>query len=171
MKRSWKSQILKDPKIKTALRLAAKEKSWGEKSSELLAMHSGRKSRTLFNSRNFLKATKISEAAIQDSAYRSRSVEIMLGAMEQQKILERYILRLSDYIQAEYQADLAQFKTVAQRDSAVRSLLEVMHEQLTAVENVIEKSEAVCEDIDKMAWSLSRAMDAIAHIQDKGREL
>ena len=168
---SWKSTILRDSKVKTALRLAAKEKSWAEQTAELLSMHSGRQSRSLFTSKDFLKPTKISGAAMQDSAFRSRAVEILMEASVQSNILVRYIERLSDYIRTEYVSELKAFSTVSQRDGAVKSLLEVMYEQDTAIDNVMETARFIIDDIDKTSWSLSRAMDAISVVQSKGHEL
>ena len=168
---SWKSTIAKEQRVKNAIRETSKEQSWVTLQKELLDMHAGRQSRTLFSSKAFLKATKISAAALQDSAFRSRAVEILITARVHTNLLNRYIDRLTDYLKSTYATELKEFPTINQRDSAVRSALEPMYEQSVAADNVIEVAELIIADIDQASWGMSKALSALDVLVNKGKEL
>lgn len=127
---------------------------------ELETMHLGRVSRTLWLSEP--SAEKLIEASMQDSAYRSRCVEIMIGLSKATRLLDAGIVTMVDHIIATYSSSMSTIRTKGEREQLIRNLLASGYTKLADLERMTEIAEQVVGDIDKTSFALKHALEGMA---------
>lgn len=124
--------------------------------SEIKMLHSNRKSRILIenSSRN---TTKLIKALAQDSAYRSRIVEINVTCREKQEALKDHLDKLKNYLRIKYHNELkTEYKTITDRKAVIDSALFDANARLKEMDRVIKIGDMIMEDIDQTGWSMQR---------------
>lgn len=130
---------------------------------EIRTLHAGRKVRTLKAKivvRNF--SNKFMDAALQNSAYRSRIVEIKMIMLDRKHELEEYLEALKKDLKVRYSEDLAEtYRTINERDNAVAVVLSDAMSIIRNVDNACKYADLVIEDIDQSGWTMKHLMSAV----------
>ncbi len=127
--------------------------------NEVLNIHKGRKSRQLVYKAS--SAKRLIEANMQDISFRSRCVEIMIEVRRARRLLNISLDSIKNHILATYQTYLSAYRTKAERDIYVSSLVSDAEAKLAEFESIIEVCELVVSDIDKTSWSMKSILDAM----------
>lgn len=127
--------------------------------AELLRLHAGRKSRTLFLKHPGVDA--VNEANLQDSAYRSRMAEIYVELDFQLGLLEEAIDRIRKHIMHEYRDDMEGLRTKGERvsfaDQYINSGLSTKH----ALKRLIKAADVLIKDIDQTGYSFKNTIKSM----------
>lgn len=132
--------------------------------AELEDMHRSRSVRTL-NTKMLSSGkiqTKLTEAIIQNTALRSRVVEIKMRCFKIAKTLEDHAFNLKTYLKVEYGALLnTEFKTVADKNTAVEFPLENLRRYSQKLQMIISLADMVVNDIDQSSWAIKSIIDVL----------
>lgn len=135
--------------------------------SELESMHSSRKSRTLYATKEY-SVKKLIECVVQDAAYRSRCVEIMMLVNKEFRKINLATDLLRPYILARYKKEIsALYTTKIDRETFVKAMLSDSAELLSDFEKILEIAKFVIEDIDKFGWSVKHIIEGLTILYKK----
>jgi hypothetical protein len=137
--------------------------------AELLRLHAGRKSRTLFLSRPGVDT--VNEANLQDSAYRSRMAEIYVETEYQLGLLDEAIDKIRKHILHEYHDSVEGLRTKGERvsfaDQYITGGLALKH----ALKRLISTADVLIKDIDQTGYSFKNTLKSLeilySHKNDK----
>ena len=152
-------------KYRNILKMAVKTSTFASLVEEMETLHKGRKSRHLFLRPPSIEKTL--DAAMQDSAYRSRCVEIVVIVSKTQRMLTSSVDSISNIIVAKYSHLMKELRTKGERDAAIASLLQPAYDKLAEIESIIEIAQYVIEDIDKTAWSYKTTVEGLKLMYDR----
>lgn len=161
---SLKTALKKDSKYKKFKRivLSTKELNLDSLLDEIANLHSSRASR-LLKAKNISPKALI-DANVQDQAYRSRLVEILVMILRQYGPLELAYGVMQDYISTHF-ADLLPVRAKADRAAYLRSgVLHTAWTLLSKLERVRDSAQEVIADIDKTAWALKNMLEGMSMI-------
>ncbi|QJT71045.1 hypothetical protein GR11A_00007 [Vibrio phage vB_VcorM_GR11A] len=130
---------------------------------EVTRLHTSRKSR-LLNVKGTISSAKITKAALQDTAFRSRVVEIRSQVRQQLNALDSGFGIVHNALLGRYAGSLLKpYNTKAEKESVIASLKEMQRAQklIDDFSSLVELCEDVIEDIDKSAWALKLAMQGL----------
>lgn len=135
---------------------------------EASVLHSSRKLRTLKTEDLIASFQKrFISAALQNQAFRSRIVEIKVKCFKTAAHLKENLDHLKPYLRVKYSKLLSEYKTVADKNSAIDSVLEEPIRYLAKLENVDKILENYIKDIDQASWTLKSLIDAMGFNKDK----
>jgi hypothetical protein len=160
VKSSFLKLVKKDDRIKRMDRVIESNKSAINTLAyikELENMQASRKFRTFTATEIISNVQKrLIEASVENSAQRSRCVEIKLKCFKLYRVLKKYIETSKIYLLTKYQNDLKiAYSTIKSREDAVNSVLETYIKVIDKLETVIQLADMVIDDIDQSHWSLS----------------
>lgn len=118
---------------------------------ELLAMHSGRKVRSLKGGK--VSPAKLREAVVLEQGCRSRCIEIYMEASKVLSLLTDLQSVVSQQLMME-SADLIPADTKTERKDFLRRGFRKKAPIVLELENIKETATHIMEDIDKAAWAL-----------------
>jgi sRNA-binding regulator protein Hfq len=130
-----------------------------EISDEAVRLHSGRRSRNLYGTTP--GPEKIIEAALQDSSYRSRMVEIRVKLVRYRDRLDVAIDATRQYLALNYPDMVKGLRTKAERGSVFDTYLRNgvrLHEEL---KSVISQLDDLVKDIDQTAYVYKTAVECL----------
>lgn len=133
--------------------------------SELENMHKARKARTLVHKK--IGTQRLMRAIMQDAAYRARCVEILVQVGKAQRLLHAATDSIYNHIFVKYKVYLAQYRTKAEKDSFVQSLLSDSYAKQNDFERVVDVAKLIIEDIDKFSWSTKNIIEAMKLVFQK----
>lgn len=112
-------------------------------------------------------ADEIRKAGLRDQSYRSRCVTLLMQIVEARNSITDAVNATSAYIETNYRKEIlaSGAKTVNDRAQTVRTLLAESHTALDNLESMEEQAQLVVDDIDKCAWALKTALNAMELIQ------
>lgn len=133
---------------------------------EVTRLHKSRKSSTLgFKiKKNQISGRKLVAAGLEDSAYRSRIVQLKTDVMKSRNYLDIAHKSILRTLQSSFSTRLnSAYKTKDERLSIIKSMPVISRaEEITQeLDNLIKVMDVVIEDIDKMAWVIKKSIDAI----------
>jgi len=146
-------------RYKNILRMATRTSGFTTLVEELENLHKGRKSRTLHLKEP--SVNRLVDAVLQDASYRSRCVEIIIITSKTQRLLESGIEAIGNHILSKYRDYLADYRTKADKEAVISSILQPAHDKIAEISRIIEIAEYVVEDIDKCAWSMKAIMEGL----------
>jgi hypothetical protein len=137
--------------------------------AELLRLHSGRKSRTLFVKRPSVDT--VQEAGLQDSAYRSRMAEIYVEVDYHLGMLAEAVDKIRKHFIHEYRDNMEGLKTKGERlsyaDQYIQSGLSLMHK----LKRLLSTADVFIKDIDQTGYSFKNTIKTLeilySHKNDK----
>jgi hypothetical protein len=137
--------------------------------AEIRDMHLTRSTRTLKPKEVLIKfQSRFMGAALQNSAFRSRAVEIKMQCYYSLSELDKYLSILKKYLKSQYPLELkSKFTTQADRDSFIDRILEKAIVQKKDLESVIGYCDIFISDIDAAGWSLKSIIDVMNMTNDK----
>jgi uncharacterized protein YutE (UPF0331/DUF86 family) len=125
---------------------------------EMSSMQASRISRTI-KVHDVLAASqhRLIEANLQNSAFRSRVVEIRTNITRTYIIIEDLIDRCKKYIRHQYSSELkAKFPTVGERSAFIDSVMNREKTQLVELGSIMDICDIFIEDYDQGGWSYKR---------------
>lgn len=131
---------------------------------ELMTMHAARMTRVLTAGDVLMvEQRRFIEATLQNSAYRSRTVELQVNAYKIAAQLEDLLHTLRAYVRSNYTAELrSQGSTQADRHSFVDSLFAYEVSLKKKFENVSETADILLADFDAAGWSGRRIIEILS---------
>lgn len=154
-----KSAVKADDKYKRFRRIV---KNVGEQinveklHAEILRLHAGRKSRTLYLKRP--GADAVDEANLQDSAYRSRIAEIYVEVDYHLGLLQEALESIRKHLMNEFRENLEGLKTKGERltfaDQYLNSGLALIHK----LKRLLKVADVIIKDIDQNSYSLKNTI-------------
>ena len=124
---------------------------------EMEQLHASRKFRTFTSTdviSNFQKRMIV--ATLENSAHRSRIVEIKVMCFKVNRLLKEHIKITYTYISTKYQSDLKiAFSTAKAREDAINSILEEFIKLSEKLNTAIEIAEFIIKDIDQSYFSMT----------------
>lgn len=146
-------------KYKNILRHANSLAEFDNYISEMEGMHQGRKARTLAH--KSLSTKKLVAAVLQDASYRARCVEMMMTVGKASRLLESATEAMRTHIVAKYKPYLSNYRTKAERDTFITSILKEAIERLSDYERIMDTAKYIIEDIDKFSWSARTTLQGL----------
>lgn len=168
----FKAVLKEDQKYKSYRRIV---KNVGEQinieklHAEILRLHAGRKSRTLFL--NKPGADAVNEANLQDSSYRSRLAEIYVEVDYQLGLLNEAVDKIRKHFIHEFRDSMEGLKTKGERmsfaDKYISSGLALMHQ----LKRLLATADVIIKDIDQTGYSFKNTIKTLeilySHKNDK----
>ena len=105
---------------------------------------------------------KFTDAALQNQAYRSRIIAIKKRCYNVSADLEEHLDTLRGYLRTKYPVSLSEYKTVADKNAAINSVLEKPIKLLSDLSRMDVGLEMIVKDIDQASWSLKAISEAFA---------
>jgi hypothetical protein len=134
--------------------------------SEALSMHAGRTSRRLHGTKQYSPKSLI-DASLNDLACRARLVEIRVQCSIQTDLLQDAVKAIKHYITTEFVDELAEYKTVGQRNSLIDRVVASAISTQGEAQALIKLLDDLITDIDKASYSLRLMSDALKLIMEK----
>jgi len=131
---------------------------------EIESLHLTRNMRTL-TVKTLLSSFQHSaiDITLQNSAFRSRVVEIKMKFFKLNRALERHLAKMRNYLASRYASQLkTEFSTMESRKKALDYLLEDFNSISNNFTVVVELADFVIDDIDKAGWSVKAIIEAMA---------
>lgn len=157
-----RSMLKADPRYKSFRLVATRAvdpqfETWLE---EVISLHKSRSIRTLAGKSS---ARRIQESGMQDQAYRSRCVEILLHITRNRNHLASALDAIVKYIENEYQAQLSKmgYRTKTSQRAVCNLLVSSAYSKVEHLDSILEMVGLVIEDIDKAAWVVKNAISAL----------
>ncbi len=156
-------QMREDPKLKQftkSLQLQESPIDFRELILELKGMMTSRVSRELTHGK--LLSSKVTKAITQDTAYRSRAVEIIFSTLELKNSLSTTLENMQGYLLTRYAECLKHsYSTVADRKKFVENVTEDQQAMLDKLTSLHDHCRLLIEDIDKTAFTYSNMIKLI----------
>jgi len=165
MKNAFKTAVLKDKRYKRFKEMIEQGSfalDTQKLVEELETLHSTRKMRRV-KAPAFLKNAQqhIIELTLENTAYRSRSVEIMMQVFRLMQNINEHIKNMSIYLQSQYNAELKEFGTVEARRNAVSNMMFTFTKVEGQFRLVFELAQFVVKDIDQAGYGIKAINDAM----------
>ena len=137
--------------------------------SEILRLHAGRKSRTLYLKRPSVDT--VNEANLQDSSYRSRLAEIYVEVDYNLGLLNEAIDKIRKHFIHEFKDSMEGLRTKGERmsfaDKYISSGLALMHQ----LKRLLATTDVIIKDIDQTGYSFKNTIKSMeilySHKNDK----
>lgn len=158
---TFNGAVKQDPKyrqLKKLLKNGAFTIDGKARIDELKRLHATRSSRTLTYKEIVKDRQKqLITANADNSATRSRMVEVKVECTEMTSALEEHLKSLVKHLKARYASQLkaSGFKTIQAQDDAAKNMLTDAYATLRSIERVIKICDILIDDIDQSAFSLS----------------
>lgn len=104
---------------------------------------------------------KLIDASIQNQAYRSRCVEIKMLCYRVESNITQHKEVLINYLKTTYKKALSIYKTNAERDSVIETILSDSSWVIQQLQMIQELSDMIIDDIDKASWSLKTLIEVL----------
>lgn len=159
--------VQKDPKIKKFFELLESgvysTVDFEAVYKELKGLHSVRKLRSAKATKLFTSSrVEIADLLLENSAHRSRVVEIKLEYFKYLKMLTEHIKTITNYVNLKYQSELnKEFRTIKAKSDAIVYLLDEFAKLQHAIENIIKICDEIIKDIDQAYWTMKTLVDVI----------
>ena len=131
---------------------------------EVENLHSGRNIRSLKG--KAVSPTRLMNVCAEDTAYRSRLVEINMTFMREYGPLKLAHETIKDYLNSKYGSGLG-VRSIADREAVWNSVLLDSRTRMIKLEDAIELTEMVIEDIDKSSFSLKHLLQTLEIISKR----
>ena len=151
------AEFKRDPRLKTLEQLILKNKI-EDYQEEVNKIHSSRVARFLLPNCSLLDLQK---AAISDSSYRSRLVELLITSRSFSAILSSYLDKMDSYLLFKYPTLFEGLRFKNDREMVVSKLLAKYRLVLDKANLLEENIEWVVEDIDKKGYTLKLMLESI----------
>ena len=119
---------------------------------ELSTLHRSRRIRTLYLGK--VGPTSVIEVAAQEASVRARCTEIITSVSKARYLLDTAMDAFKVHVLTKYKADLAEYRSIRDRENAVRTLLVKGERRISEFDAVIEQAAYVVEDIDKSGYQI-----------------
>jgi hypothetical protein len=130
---------------------------------EIENMHLTRSSRRMTIKRVLKNAQKqILTVSAQDSAYRSRCVEIKMSCLKRIFQLEEQSNALRRYLALTYIDNLNEFSTEKFRNMAIDDVMKIPNRRIKKLEEIKVLADLVIEDIDATGWTIKRIIESLS---------
>ena len=110
---------------------------------------------------NGISANKLLDMSMDEVQHRARLTEVLIQARREFARLDALVTGMYSYIKGEYAQELSSFKSQADRNSAVETLLSTGYEVLSQIEAISDTVELVIKDIDQSSFTLTRVANLI----------
>lgn len=129
---------------------------------EIQTLHSTRSLRVL-GVQQLPSGKRLAEASLKDQAVRSRCVEIAMDTAIKRNRLYRLTETITGYISVNFTEELNDigFKTIADKKSAISSLLTKWYTLIDNMDTVTEVADMVIKDIDQGSWALNKVISSL----------
>ena len=131
--------------------------------NEIKILHSSRQMRNIKPKEVLRSAQKaLITGVMEDSAFRSRLIEIQVLCLEKQMGLEYHIENLKEYVTVKYQKKLkSNYSTVGDRNAVLSNITEKAEKLAAEISKVTELANLVIGDIDQSGWSVQRTTNVL----------
>ena len=128
---------------------------------EIMRLHKTRELRLIKG--GHVKSSKLSSAALNDQATRSRAVEIVMLVTSNRNNLDRANKAMAEHIEAHYTRLLFSkgCKTKMEQRSVVNSCMSRARGMMDKMDTLIEISDLLIDDVDKGSFAIKHAIDAL----------
>jgi hypothetical protein len=145
----------------------------GKMLRELETLHATRKFRS-YELKAVLQSAQrlLMDASLQNSAYRSRAVEIKMTCFKVDALLEEHLKSATSYLLTKFADILRQeHTTIKGREDAVRYVLEDFHSLRHRLRTVMTMADLLISDLDSTAWSIKGTVDVMQMAFQKERNI
>ena len=104
---------------------------------------------------------KLLAANLQNQAYRSRILEILIQVRQHYNNLEQEYNLTRDYLLQEYPKQFAEYRTKEERMRALATLFEPVVILMKKYGNLQGDIQLILDDLDKMAWTIKTTLDIL----------
>jgi hypothetical protein len=130
-------------------------------------LHSSRKSRKLYEHK--ASAMKVSDVLLQEMSIRSRLVELKVGVIANQELLESTISRTKKHLTTHYETELKELSTtVSGRSAVLAAIFAGAQDYLNQVSALNSQVDAYIKDIDAAGFTLTNVRELLK-LQAGGR--
>lgn len=128
---------------------------------EIMRLHKTRELRLIKG--GHVKSSKLSSAALNDQATRSRAVEIVMLVTSNRNNLDRGIKAMSEHIEAHYTRLLMTrgCKTKMEQRAVINSCMSLSKSVIDKMDTLIEVADLLIDDVDKGSYSIKHAIDSM----------
>lgn len=109
---------------------------------------------------------KFVTASLQNQAYRSRLVEIKMKCYRISAKLEEHLKAIRGHLKTTYPKTLMAYKTQADRNAAIDSVLEEPIKRLKKLSRSDAVIDMVINDIDQASWSLKSILTVFENVDE-----
>jgi len=158
-----RATVKADDKYKTFRRIVknlSQEIDIEKMHEEILRLHSGRKSRGLYLKRPSVDA--VVEAALQDSAYRSRIAEIRVEASYNLGLLEETVDKIRKHLMREFRDTLTDLRTKGERMAFADQYLDSGLSLMGKIGRLVNTADSIIKDIDQSGFSYKHVVDSLS---------
>lgn len=153
---SLKKQLLDDDtflKYRSIRQTASAQLPYESLCDELERIQQSRAVRTAVHN---LRPNQLLEVSLDEVNHRARLTEILVKAKRNRAMIQPVVDGVWNYIASTYVDELKTFKTSADRQSAISTVLNAGYTLISELDSLIEQCELVIKEIDQSSFSLSR---------------
>ena len=127
---------------------------------EAVFLHANRKARKLYEHK--ASAMKVSDVLLQEMSHRSRLVELKIGVIANQELLESTISRTKKHLTTEFESELKGMSTtVSGRSAVLASIFAAAQDYLNQVAALNTQLDVLIKDVDAAGFTLTNVRELL----------